>query len=271
MASVAHTISSDHSPLRSYLAEGLRRSTERGHRGQNVSDAERIVSGIAGSILVMQSLGKRGLGGLLIGGIGGALLHRGVTGRCKAYQALGVNSAPPVAAGLTVPNGIHVSASMLVQRSPDELYAEWSQLENLPRMMTHLKSVTVMDETRSHWVATAPAIAGGQIEWDAETIRDIPGRQLSWKSLPGSQVENAGRIQFAPALGDRGTLVSVQMDYRPPAGRLGHWIAKLLGEDAEKQVFEDLRNFKRMIEVGEIPKTEGQPHGRCMGLGSARM
>jgi uncharacterized membrane protein len=188
------------------------------------------------------------------------------------YQALGQNTASTSGTqnGLTVANGIHVATSMLIQRSPDELYAEWSQLENLPRMMRHLKSVTVIDEKKSRWVASAPSIVGGQIEWEAETVKDIPGRQLSWSSLPGSQVENAGRIRFSQAPGDRGTIISVQLDYRPPAGRLGHWIAKLFGEDAEKQIYSDLRSFKRKIETGEIPTTEGQSHGSCMGLGSGR-
>jgi uncharacterized membrane protein len=208
----------------------------------------------------------------LIGGLGGALVHRGVTGRCRVYEALGESTAPKATSKseLTVPNGIHVSTSMLIQRSPDELYAEWSQLENLPRMMTHLKSVTVLDEKKSHWVASAPSIVGGQIEWDAETVKDVPGRQISWASLPDSQVANAGRIRFSQALGDRGTIVSVELNYRPPAGRLGHWVAKLFGEDAEKQIVSDLRSFKRKIETGEIPTTEGQPHGRCMGLGALR-
>ena len=271
MASASQAMESGDSTLASYLGEGLRRTTARDGAVHNVGDTERLVSGLAGSILVMKGLGRGSLAGLLISGIGGALVHRGVTGRCRVYEALGQSTAPAHSqSGLTVPNGIHVATSMLIQRSPDELYGEWSQLENLPRMMTHLKSVTVIDEKKSHWVASAPSIVGGQVEWDAETVKDIPGRQISWASLPGSQVENAGRIRFSQAPGDRGTIVSVQLDYRPPAGRLGHWIAKLFGEDAEKQIVSDLRNFKRTIETGEIPTTEGQPHGRCMGLGAGR-
>lgn len=272
MASASQAMDSGQETLRSYLHDGLRRSTERGRAAHNVGDTERIVSGLAGSILVLQGLGRRDLTGLLISGVGGALIHRGMTGRCRVYETLGQNTRSSAASesGLTVPNGIHVATSMLIQRSPDELYEEWSKLENLPRMMTHLKSVTVIDDKKSHWVATAPWIVGGQIEWDAETVKDIPGRQISWSSLPGSQVENAGRIRFSQAMGDRGTIISVQMDYRPPAGRLGHWLAKLLGEDAQNQIYNDLRSFKRKIETGEIPTTQGQPRGRCMGLAAGR-
>jgi uncharacterized membrane protein len=256
--------------LQDYLSNGMRRSTERRHEARNVGDGERLVSGLAGSILAMQGLERRGLAGLLMSGVGGALIHRGLTGRCKAYATLGTSTATAQRSGTTVANGIHIAGSILISRPPSDLYDEWSRLENLPRMMTHLKSVEMLDDKRSRWVASAPSIAGGQIEWEAETVKDIPGRQISWASLPGSQVANAGRIQFSEAPGGRGTIVSVRLDYRPPAGRLGHWIAKLFGEDAENQIRDDLRSFKRRIEVGELPTTDGQPHGNCSGLGSAR-
>src|SRR5436190_11788548 len=127
MASASQAMESGKSTLRSYLKEGIRRSTERGHARHNVGDTERIVSGIAGSILMLRGLGRRDLTGLLVSGIGGALVHRGVTGRCRVYDALGQNTASTSASqrGLTVPNGVHVATSMLIQRSPNELYAEW--------------------------------------------------------------------------------------------------------------------------------------------------
>ena len=267
MASATDSIGTGRTDMQRFIGEGLRRSAGEAQDGVNVGQGERLVSGIAGSWLLLRGLDRGGLTGLLLSSIGGALVHRGATGRCKVSEALGQGAKLQARDGVAVPNGIHIARSMLIRRPPDELYAEWSQLENLPRMMTHLKSVTVIDEKRSRWVASAPAIAGGQVEWEAETVKDVPGWQLCWVSLPGSQVENAGRIRFSPALGDRGTIVSVHLDYRPPAGRLGHWLAKLFGEDAEKQIQDDLRSFKRRIEVGEIPTTAGQPHGSCMGAG----
>jgi uncharacterized membrane protein len=57
------------------------------------------------------------------------------------------------------------------------------------------------------------------------------------------------------------------MDYVPPAGRLGHWIATLFGEAPRRQMRNDLRNFKRLMETGEIPTVNGQPRGTCTGHG----
>jgi uncharacterized membrane protein len=76
-------------------------------------------------------------------------------------------------------------------------------------------------------------------------------------------VQAAGEIRFAPALGDRGTEVHLSMDYLPPAGRLGHWLATLFGQGPWRMIREDLRNFKRIMEVGEILTTSGQPRGRA--------
>jgi uncharacterized membrane protein len=59
----------------------------------------------------------------------------------------------------------------------------------------------------------------------------------------------------------------VVLDYDPPLGRLGRWAALLFGEAPEQQIGEDLRNFKRIFEAGELPTILGQPHGACLGLG----
>ena len=71
----------------------------------------------------------------------------------------------------------------------------------------------------------------------------------------------AGAVRFLPAAAGRGTIVSVTMQYEPPGGSLGMTVAKLFGEEPQTQVREDLRRFKNLLEAGEIPTTEGQPHG----------
>jgi uncharacterized membrane protein len=232
--------------------------------GRNVGRRERVVSVAAGSLLAVAGLRRRDPLGLLVAGVGGALLHRGATGHCYAYQALGVNTAEPDADRAS---GFEVRESLLIDKSPEELYAHWRDLENLPRIMSHLKSVERTENGRSRWLATAPAIAGGEIAWDAEIVEDVPNERISWRSLPGSKVDTQGKVEFRRALGDRGTIVRVELEYRPPAGVIGKWVAQLFGEAPDQQIHEDLRNFKRIMEVGELITTQGQPRGSCLGLG----
>jgi len=156
--------------------------------------------------------------------------------------------------------GIKVEKSVAVNRSASELYTYWRNFENLPHFMDHLESVTVQDDKRSHWVAKAPA--GTTVEWDAEIINEKENELIAWRSLDGADVDNAGSVRFSEAIGGRGTIVKVSLEYDPPAGIIGSLIAKLFGEEPSQQVQEDLHRFKQVMETGERPTTEGQSSGR---------
>jgi uncharacterized membrane protein len=227
-----------------------------------------MLSAAAGIALGTLGLHRNDLPGLIIAGVGGALIYRGATGHCHIYSALGADTAHVEARPEDYArHGTHVTQSFLINRSPRELYDYWRNFENLPRIMHHLESVTVIDDRRSHWVTRAPSIAGGSVEWDAEITRDEPERLIEWRSLPGADVDNTGSIRFTPAPGDRGTAVRVEIKYLPPAGQIGRLVAKLFGEGPERQIREDLRDFKRTMETGEVPTIQGQPHGTCTGQG----
>jgi len=225
--------------------------------------------------LALLGLGRRTLPGLITAGIGGALIYRGLTGHCSAYQALGWNTAEGEEESAASrekqihEKGVHIAQAFLINRPASELYQFWRNFENLPRIMSHLESVRVIDDRHSHWVANAHIMGGRHLEWDAEITRDEPDNVIAWRSLPGADVQNAGEIRFTKGLGDRGTEVHVWMDYVPPAGKLGHWIASLSGGNPKRLVREDLRNFKRLMEMGEILTIIGQPHGSCTGRGKS--
>jgi uncharacterized membrane protein len=220
--------------------------------GVNVGKTERLVSAIAGAGLILLALRRKRLRGILIP-IGGNLITRAVSGRCPINRALGRNTArgdraSPVSS-VARGQGIKVERSITVDRPHSEVYRFWRQLENLPRFMEHLESVTVIDENRSHWVAKAPA--GAKVEWDATIHNEIEDELIAWRSLPGSDVDNAGSVHFTPA--GKATEVRVVLSYDPPAGKVGAAVAKLLGEEPGQQVEEDLRRFKQVMESTKAP------------------
>ena len=145
--------------------------------------------------------------------------------------------------------------SIVVNVSPEEAYSYWRDFERLPTFMKHLESVRVTGERRSHWVAKAPA--GTIVEWDAEVTEDRPNELISWRSLEGADVENRGTVRFERAPGDRGTIITAEIDYSPPAGVLGALAAKLFGEEPAQQMQDDLRRFKQVLETGEVVVSEG--------------
>jgi uncharacterized membrane protein len=101
---------------------------------------------------------------------------------------------------------------------------------------------------------------GTSVEWEAETTEDRPGELISWRSLPGSQVRNAGTVRFQSAPGGRGTEVRVDLEYDPPFGKLGSKVAMLFREEPGQQVHDDLRHFKQVMELGEIVFSDASAH-----------
>jgi uncharacterized membrane protein len=154
--------------------------------------------------------------------------------------------------------GIHVREAVRVERPVSDVYAFWRQLENLPRVFTHLEQVTDLGNGRSHWVARGPADLG--VEWDAEIINEVDGKVIGWRSLPDSDVVTAGAVNFKPVRGGQATEISVHLQYEPPAGRAGAFLARIFGREPSQTVREDLRRLKWVFEAGEIPRTStGEP------------
>ena len=163
---------------------------------------------------------------------------------------------------------VHVSRSVTVKRSRDVVFQFWSQLENLPRFMLHLQSVTVTGGGRSYWITNAPA--GQRLEWDAEIVEERPNERLSWRSLEGSDVRHQGAVIFRDAPADRGTEVEVDLQYDAPAGKVGTAVAKLFGEEPSQQIRDDLRRFKQVMEIGEVVLSDGSLQGAGEGAAKER-
>lgn len=149
--------------------------------------------------------------------------------------------------------GLEVHESIVIDKTASELYSYWRKLENLPRIMSHLESVTEMG-TRSHWKAKAPL--GLNVEWDATVTEDRPNEVISWRSDNDAQVPNEGSVRFsgvgAQSVNNPYTVVSVSLTYHPPLGPVGAAVAKLFGEEPSQQIKDDLQNFKQAVESGSL-------------------
>ena len=140
--------------------------------------------------------------------------HRGRLGLATAavlgvtaldlVSSTGMSRATDGAAPEERRQAVRVRQSITVNRSPEEAYRFWHDFENLPRFMAHLDSVRIIGPNRSHWVAKAPM---GHVAWDAEVVEDQPNELIAWRSVEGSDVENAGAVRFTPAPGNRGVFL----------------------------------------------------------------
>lgn len=234
-------------------------------REVNVSMAERMGSIVAGAGMVGAAVyfvsRERPVTGTIVGIVGGILIQRGASGHCSMYEAMGVQTSDTARLSRRFAKPISIEESVVIDRSPEELYGFWRDFKNLPRVMRHLERVDVLDGERSRWIAQGPG--GELIAWEARTTHDRPNELIAWETTENAQVPNRGSVRFRPASGHRGTIVEVMMEYTPPGGRIGVAVAKLFGREPSQEIREDLAWLKAQMEAGERPTVEGQPRGTC--------
>ena len=146
---------------------------------------------------------------------------------------------------------VEVENSVYIDASPREVFDAWSDVENFPRFMSHVTEVRDLGNRRSHWVVRGPA--GMEYAWNAVMTEQSRPDRLSWRSEPGSEIEQDGSVTFESVNG--GTRATVRISYAPPAGVLGHGVARMLGVDPQRQMDDDLAQMKAFIERGNAQYT----------------
>ncbi len=157
-----------------------------------------------------------------------------------------------------------VRTTAVIQADAETLYALWRDVESAPAWQEELQEVTKTGDRTSHWVMRK---GSKTIAWDAEILADEPGKRIAWRST-GGDLENAGEVIFSPAPTGRGTMVTLLQEFR--IGKLASFWETLSGRNPKQAVIENLRHFKALAETGEIPRTQGQPHGPRGTIGAAK-
>lgn len=235
------------------FAEGCGQSCE---LSVNISRTERAVSFGGGTLLLGAGIRRGGGLGLLATMLGGGLLFRAVTGHC-AVKAARENADDPSQArpvpAIKAKAGVHAQAKVLINKPAPELFTFWKEASNLPRILRHVTSVSPGQNGRTRWTANG---LWGELNWETEVITERENELLAWRSIPGGDLDTAGSIAFKPS-GARGTAVTLTVKYDPPGGKLADYVASFLGNGLDDQIHDDLFNFKRLSETGELPRIKG--------------
>jgi uncharacterized membrane protein len=181
------------------------------------SPTARLLALIAGGAMVLYGARRRGMTRAALGIAGGSLLARGMTNRAL--------------------------------RPVERVYEVWRHPENFPHFMSRVREVCDLGDGRYRWTVVGPA--GIPCSWTGAITRQVPNTLLEFASEPGSAIEHHGVVRFEPK--DGGTRVDVKMSYRPPAGSVGHALAKLFGADPRSEMIDDLMRMKSFIETGRQP------------------
>lgn len=81
----------------------------------------------------------------------------------------------------------------------------------------------------------------------------------AWERFPKRSADILESVDFIPST--RGVQVRATAASTTMGGKLGQTVQQLRGEEPGQHLRDDLRQFKMLLETGEIATTEGQPHG----------
>jgi uncharacterized membrane protein len=202
----------------------------------NIGIFERVVSGVAGTVILFKSRNLQN--NTLRKAAGIYLIARAAVGYCILYDALQKDEVN------TKIHNVNIKLCIFIDRPRNEVYSFWRRLENLPLFMKHLHKVTELDEIVSEWKVDLPGIPG-HITWKSEILLDEVNDRIGWHSLPGAPIRNAGNVHFRDA--GSGTEVHAILSYAP-SGKITEGIGKLFSPIFEKMVRDDIASFKDYME-----------------------
>jgi uncharacterized membrane protein len=200
---------------------------------------------IAGAMLALYGLVRRGAWGSVLKTLG--------TGMVVSSGGTNVLLGPSLP-GVDRRRVVDIQKTLYIEAPLDQVYAFWSNYENFPLFMSHVREVEDLGGGRSRWSVSGPG--GVPIEWHAMLTQQTPEEVIAWRSEPGSMLENAGIIRFTSS--GSGTRVDLRFCYLPPAGGAGQAVAELLGSDPRVKLNEDLGRMKSLLEA---TTTRSHPHG----------
>jgi len=203
---------------------------------------QRLASVSGGMMLIGSAFSSNSSNRFLKTVLGCYLTYKGIAGRRTFGEVY--HSIEKVAAG----HSLNIRVSMVINKPREEVYATWRNLSNLPLFIKHLRSVQEQDEKNSTWVMELPG-GVGSLQWQAEIVKERPGEMIAWQSLPGSSIDNAGKVGFRNSLGSLGTTVDIILTYHAPLGKAGEQMAKLFTPVFKRMIEDDLRGFKDFVET----------------------
>jgi uncharacterized membrane protein len=232
--------------------QGGSRRIPRGELSQeNWSPATRLVAGSSGAVIALcgaRALFSRDGSGFLgaIALVGGGLLMARSSANAPIRRLAGLSGRRAI----DIHKTLHVNAPL------EQVFETLAHYENFPSFMRNVRDVRMHEDGRSHWVVAGPG--GMSVEWDAETTIHEPNELLAWRTVANAKVEHAGIIRFERS--GQGTRLDIQMSYNPPAGALGHIVAKMFGSDAKTELDQDLMRLKSFLETG-VPARDAARRG----------
>ena len=209
----------------------------------------RLVATVGGTALASWGLARRGV-------IGTAAFAAGATFAARGMTNLPVKRLTGAGAGR---RAVDVQKTITIDAPVDQVFGFFASYQNFPHFMRNVREVRESGGAtgRSHWSVAGPM--GINLSWDADLTGYVPNELIAWRSVEGAAVENAGVIRFQERADGGGTRVDIKLAYNPPAGAIGHFLARLFGADPKSEMDQDLMRVKTALETGHPAHDAAQP------------
>jgi uncharacterized membrane protein len=135
-----------------------------------------------------------------------------------------------------------VESAIDVECPVHKAFGFWRDLANAPQFMPHVKTVSVLDEKRSRWLAS---VTGMEIEWTAEITREVENELIEWSSIQGKKSDHTGAVYFSAS--DTGCRIRAKVNYQA-AGSLPAPVRSTALRRLEQQVKKSLIRFRELVE-----------------------
>jgi len=239
------------------------RGSEQSHRDDSgdtaLSNQISVAAGLSiGSILILRGVKRRSVRGVVMALAGTGLIARAVRTRSNPEQQAASQQRRSESTG-----ELAVRRSVTIGRSPDDLYEQWRDPEVFSRIVGRIADVISTGEDEYRWTVTGPG--GTELSWKTRVVESEPGELIRWETPEDASIPNSGAVRFREAPGDRGTVMTLSLQFSPPGGSVGASILNRLNIVPETAAGYMLDRFKSLVESGEIPTSEANTSGRGRG------
>ena len=201
-------------------------------------------------------IGWTEMGAYLIAGSAAAAF--GLSRRTWPGAAIALGGAALIARGITTSVDLEGACvvSQTIDRSADEIY---QMIRSVPSWPSFVKSLHSAREENSFVVWQAD-VDGKRLRGRVEIMDESPGQYIRFRTEDDDLLREIS-VELRKAPGERGTEVSVEINWVGYGMALQELFQSAAGTSSEQLAREGLRCLKQSLEAGEIATTVGQPHG----------
>jgi uncharacterized membrane protein len=156
-----------------------------------------------------------------------------------------------------------IEKAVTIHRPLRAVYQFLRDFTTFPLYLKRVRAVEALDDTGDHWYFELDVPSSDHREWYIRLTDVREEHLIAWHSLPQSRLDTRGSIRFREVPERNGVEVRLTIAYQPGSNPIARRAASVANALIAQGVKEAMMRFKQVLETGEYPRTEGQPHGEA--------